>query len=97
MAIDIAMGYELVDEWLPDFIAYAENPHHVLAEDLRAQARKRIIDSYQSVTEYDDPKMSKHNALEQIDYACDDVMIILESVAAWIVDNRILAGSGPTS
>jgi hypothetical protein len=83
--IDIAMGYELVEEWLPDFIAVAENPTHVNAEALREQARARVIDSYRAVTEYDDHKL---NDVAQIDYACDDVLVILEAVAEWIVEKR---------
>lgn len=83
--IDQAAGFELVDDWLPDFIAYAENPLHVNAEALREQARARVIDSYRAVTTYDDHKLSE---VAQIDYACDDVLVILEAVAEWIVAGR---------
>jgi hypothetical protein len=91
--IDPAMGYELVDDWLPDFIAVAENPTHVNAEALRQQARARVIDSYRAVTTYDDHNLKD---VAQIDYACDDVLVILEAVAVWIVENRTSPDSRTT-
>ncbi|MCA0217937.1 MAG: hypothetical protein LCH43_11355 [Actinobacteria bacterium] len=91
--IDIAAGSECVDEWLPDFIAWAENPAHTLAPDLLEQAKNRVRESYRAVTTYDDHKLSYDHALEQIDYACDDVCVILQSVAEWIVEDRRSRGS----
>jgi len=91
--IDIAMGYECVDDWLPDFIAVAENPTHINAPSLLEQAKRRVIDSYSAATTYDDPKLSYDHAQAQIDYACDDVMVILESVAEWIVQQREASAS----
>jgi hypothetical protein len=87
--IDLAMAYELVDDWLPDFIAYEENPHHPLAMDLLVRARRRVWDSYEANTTYDDPALSYDHGLEQIDYASNDVTTILQGVAEWIVANRV--------
>ena len=86
--IDTAAAFECVEEWLPDFIAYAERPTHPLALDLLIQARKRVWDSYEAQTRYDDPALSYDHASEQIDYAASDVATILEAVAEWIVAQR---------
>ena len=94
MAIDIAMGYELVDDWLPDFIAWAENPTHVLADDLLVQAKRRVWDNYDANTEYDDHRLTADAATEQIDYAAHDVTVMLQSVAEWIVANREIETEG---
>jgi hypothetical protein len=83
--IDTAMASELLEAWLPDFIAYAENPHHPLALDLLVQARKRVWDSYDANTLYDDPALSYDHAKEQIDYAASDVTTMLLAFAEWVV------------
>lgn len=85
--IDRAVGFELVERWLPDFIAYWENALHPLADDMLKRARERVIGDYASVTEYDDHKLV--DATLQVDYACDDVLVMLDAVAEWIVAGRI--------
>lgn len=92
--IDAAASCECVEEWLPDFIAYAERPTHPLASDLLARARKRIWDSYAANTTYDDPALSYDHAEDQIDYAADDVATILQATAEWIVANREPSNTG---
>lgn len=88
--IDQAMGFELVDDWLPDFIAVAENPTHVNAEALRAQARARVIESYAAVT-----TSGGHQITDVVLAAqCDDVLVILEATAQWVVANRTTLDSG---
>ncbi len=76
--IDLAMAYELTEAWLPDFLAYAENPHHPLAGDLLDRARDRIFQSYED------------NAVEGHDVgdAPDDVVVMLMGVAEWITAQR---------
>lgn len=86
--IDRAAALECVEEWLPDFIAYTENPVHPLALDLLVRARRRVWGDYAAQTIYDDPAMSYDHGAEQVDYAAGDVAIILEAVAAWIVAQR---------
>lgn len=70
--IDRAAAFECAAEWLPDFIAYAENPTHPLASDLLERARRNVWDSF---------------AEDEGDVA-DAAANLLEGVAGWIVSQR---------
>lgn len=94
MSIDRAMGMELVDTWLPDFIAYAEIPAHILADErhprhadaaaLIDRAEQRVRDSYDSleVSPWTVPDRDTNKA------CADDVIEILRGVALWLVIER---------
>lgn len=83
MSIDRAMGYELVSEWLPDFIAYADRPTHPLANDILDRATKRIHDSYAAYAETENIGLSPAPDVQE--WIADDVVEVLLAVAELIV------------
>ena len=79
--MDIESAYECASEWLPDFIAYAENPNHVDAPNLAARATSRIRESYRETYE-NDPDA------EGWIVAAEVLIIFCFGVADWIVADR---------
>lgn len=65
-----------IDEWMPDFIAWAENPDHPLAGPLFERARKRVHRDYLND---DSPESSAF---------AEETVIVLAAVAEWLINYR---------
>lgn len=82
--LDESMAYEMVSEWLPDFIAYAENPWHVDASNLLDRARMRVWEDYDAQLESDaDADERAANTV-----SAETTFQVLMGVAEWLVLQR---------
>lgn len=92
--IDRAMGMELADTWLPDFIGWAEIPQHIKNDEthprhadavaLFDRAQKTVRNSYDGLdtSPWTDQDRKTMNA------CADDVIEILLGVAELVVSAR---------
>ncbi len=81
--IDDAAALEVVSHWLPDFIAVAENPHHVNASALGERARATVRASFED-TCGGDPDIAKG----EVESACETTITLLAAFAEWFVMTR---------
>jgi hypothetical protein len=81
--IDSAMELELVYEWLPDFIAWAENPFHIDGQALFEQAAARVRKSFHEC--YDDAEGVEPG---EVLVAAETAVSILTGCAEYIVQER---------
>ena len=77
--IDPDAALECVDEWLPDFLAWAVNPTHVDAPALFERGRKRVVESFSE--HYDETPDVKAEA----DVAAEVTVVLLAAFAEWVV------------
>lgn len=80
--LDEAIAYEAISDWMPDFIAWAENPLHVGGPALLERARKTVWDSY--CDDFDDlPEGDPSRNDSQV--AAAETCAVLTAVAEWFV------------
>lgn len=77
--IDVAAALEVVSAWLPDFIAYHENPHHVDAPKLYLRACATVASSFAD-TYGDDPDVDQGEVL----VAQETTITLLSAFAEWL-------------
>ncbi|MDY7542629.1 MULTISPECIES: hypothetical protein [unclassified Cryobacterium] len=75
-----------VTEWLPDFLAWADNPQHVDANSLYERGAKQILDDYLGSLDSDSPDHAVEQAESRLVAA--EVALTLSACAEWIVANR---------
>jgi len=74
-----------VAEFLPDFLAWAENPQHGGAQSLYERGRKQIEDSYMGGLDVD----SLDSVLEKYEtqMLAAEVALVIGACAEWIVED----------